>query len=524
MAHTQPSLRQQLATWLYRRFAVGDPIPTPTIGDDPRLGWLSLNRQGVNDRNNNERLETYRAALDAWRHNPLAKQIVSIISDFLVTEEVRPTASGDIGRFIDRFWEHEENQMATRLPDLMDELSRSGNLFIVLFRNPIDGMSYVRVVPASEILDIETAANDWEKETAFYQYNTGGEPRRWLGPDHPDAAGAEAVMVHYAINRPVGALYGESELTTILAWLKRYNRMLEDRVRLNFAVRAFHWLVKVPSHKVGEKQAQYSIAPEPGAIIVHDDNEEWQVVAPKLQAADASHDLKAMRMLIAAGSGQPPFWHGDANDVNLATARVMQEPALRRLKRRQLHTRQIVIDLCYVAYLRSVQQRKGRTRPDRGAISLKLTDLTRDDNRTLGDAARQVTEAMTRLMEFETKPSKTLHERILRMIFSFAGEPLTEEEVGKIMNETEFVYIPPDPFGNRADTGTGEEDEGPGHEESKESGPGAKKAAAGFQPPLVYALDLRGGNGRFNGSGAGGHAANGHGGRDDSHLSGGSDE
>jgi len=58
-------------------------------------------------------------------------------------------------------------------------------------------------------------------------------------PQPPDASivsrsnGPPPVMLHYAINRPVGATRGESDLAPILKWALRYNAWLEDRVRLN---------------------------------------------------------------------------------------------------------------------------------------------------------------------------------------------------------------------------------------------------------------------------------------------------
>lgn len=475
----QPTPLQRIIGWLAKRFA----ITTPAVTDDARHGWMFLGgAQGYNDRPQDNRVQGYRDALDAWRANPLAKQIISLISDFLVTEEVMPTATGDLGRFIERFWTHEENHMVTRLPDLMDELSRAGNLFVVLFRNPIDGMSYVRAVPANLITNIDVAEDDWEKEIAYYEYRPGEtEPRKWLSPYHPGAADANAVMLHYAINRPIGALYGESELATLLKWLTRYNRMLEDRVRLNLAIRAFHWLVKVPSHKVAEKQDQYATPPEPGAIIVHDDNEEWQAVAPNLRGADASHDLRAIRMLIATGSGQPPFWHGDSGDVNLATARVMQEPALRRLKRRQQHARQMIIDLCYVAACRSYELGGRRTKPKRDLITLRLTDLTREDNRTLADASKNIADGLVQLFQYSKQPSPTLARRILRTIFSFAGEDLSDDEVDAIIRETDFVYTPPDPFGGQEQ----EEQEKPKENEDDDAGGKPQASSSVFVFPEV---------------------------------------
>lgn len=475
---TQPQLAwwQRLVERAYR-YAVGDAIPTPSVTDDRRLGWVSMGSAvGYNDRPENDRIQGYKDALDAWRANPIARQIIALITDFIVTEQVIPSAQGDMGKFVERFWYHEENHMATRMPELMDELSRAGDLFITLFRNPIDGMSYVRPVPANQIMGIDVADNDWEKELAFYQrMPVGTEPRKWLSPWHPDAPESDAVMLHYFINKPVGALYGESELASILSWLKRYNRMLEDRVRLNFAARAFHWFVKVPNHKVTEKQAQYSTPPEPGAIIVHDDNEEWTAGAPALNASDARHDLEAIRRLIATGSGQPPFWHGDAGDVNLATARVMQEPALRRLQRRQEHTRQMITDLCYIAALRSNEVRRGRSKPKRSDITLQLADLTREDNRSLADAAKNVADGLTQLWQYQVSPSKTLSRRILKMIFSFAGDELSEQELNDILNETEFVYTPPDPFGGGEDSEEADETADEGKKKDDNADKPAKK-------------------------------------------------
>ena len=71
--------------------------------------------------------------------------------------------------------------MDLRLTDMCDELSRSGDLFVLLWRNPIDGMSYIRFVTKDQVTGIETAPNDWETEIAFltappYQGRQGGIP------------------------------------------------------------------------------------------------------------------------------------------------------------------------------------------------------------------------------------------------------------------------------------------------------------------------------------------------------------
>ena len=242
-------------------------------------------------------------------------------------------------------------------------------------------------------------------------------------------------MLHYSINRPVGALLGESELASILPWLRNYSRMLEDRVRLNWAARAFLWFVTVPTGRVNAKAEQYNAPPEPGSIVVHDDGERWEMQAPNLHGLDAQHDLRALRQAISAGSGQPPHWHGDGGDINRAVAGAMQDPAVRHLRRRQRHLQHVVVDLCAVAYERAYALGRVRRRPDRAAIRVDLPDISREDNKSLALAAERLTGAFSGLLAALPSFSPTLAGQLLPLIFKFAGEPLSPGLTGMILDE-----------------------------------------------------------------------------------------
>jgi hypothetical protein len=159
-------------------------------------------------------------------------------------------------------------------------------------------------------------------------------------------------MLHYSVNRPLGALLGEGDLATMIPWLLRYSRMLEDRVRFHWATRAFLWFVKVPTHLVHAKQEQYREPPEAGSIVVTDDAEEWEPKAPRLNAADAAPDLEAVRRMVFTGSGFPPHWYGEPGS-NRAEASAMQAPAERHLRRRQQYFVWLLEDLVYHAYNRA---------------------------------------------------------------------------------------------------------------------------------------------------------------------------
>ena len=385
-------------------------------------------------------LEIYSDALEAWRKNPIAWRIIAIITDYIIGDEFLINSSNQkLNKFVKAFWHHPKNNMDVRLESMSDELARAGDLFVLLFRNPQDGMSYIRFVTKDRIQKIETAPNDWETELVYYEtMDASTEARAWLSPSHPDAAESDAIMLHYSINRPVGALLGESDLTTMLPWLLRYSRMLEDRVRLHWAVRAFLWFVTVPSNRVKEKQEQYRTPPEAGSIIVKDESETWEVQTPSLQGSDARHDMQAVRGMIDAGSGFPPHWRGDAGDISLATAQAMQGPTERHLLRRQKQFIWMLEDILYHAYQRAFEIGMARNLGSSNYADLftvQLPDISRWDNEALARATRDITQGFSTLSSQLAALPHSLAKQALRLTFKFAGEPVSEELIEKILAE-----------------------------------------------------------------------------------------
>jgi len=210
------------------------------------------------DRYDYDRESVLADALEAWRINPLARRIVELISQYVVgggiTVESDHKATHD---FIQEWWTHRLNNMPVRMYEWCEELSRSGELFILISTDP-SGMSYMRAVPAADIQEIETSVNDLEQEIRIvekpnlsspsYPSSKDGqsrgiaptmlEGRSWpvyneIDEKRLEDGSFDTVMVHYAVNRPVGAKHGESDLAPLLRWLVRYASWLEDRARLN---------------------------------------------------------------------------------------------------------------------------------------------------------------------------------------------------------------------------------------------------------------------------------------------------
>ncbi|MEN6479343.1 MAG: hypothetical protein ABFD20_06865 [Anaerolineales bacterium] len=284
--------------------------------------------------------------------NPLAARLLALTADFVIGSQA--TVRGH--PFAQRFWAHPLNHLETRVFDWCRELSRSGELFLVLSRNPVDGLSYVREVPALLIDAIEVDPNDRERELRYHQLDDTPEGRYWPAAAL-DATPDEAVMLHYSLNRPVGAVRGVSDLAPVVVWLERYALWLEDRVRINRYKGAYLWHVSVDNPLPGQieaRRAQYSRPPRSGSIVITDSAEHWEAIQPRIDADAVEADGRAIRLMIAAGAGIPLHYLAEGDTATRATAREMGTATLRHFAHRQRQFAAIVEDV-----IRRAAQRAG---------------------------------------------------------------------------------------------------------------------------------------------------------------------
>jgi hypothetical protein len=166
------------------------------------------------DRVNYTREDILDQCLDAWRDSPLGRRIVELTSQYAIGGGFDLQCKHEETKaFIDQFWNHRLNRVDPRLVELCDELTRTGNLFLLISTDP-SGMSFIRAIPASDIDSITPSENDIEQPVSFttkaddqlqaYTYQAFNHLT-----DAQDQNGSFApVMLHYAVNRPAGAQWG----------------------------------------------------------------------------------------------------------------------------------------------------------------------------------------------------------------------------------------------------------------------------------------------------------------------------
>jgi hypothetical protein len=442
---SMPSLRERLARRLFGDIIDKAINAAVSIRIDDSPGWDPLSGGGPHDRPWSELRGDLDDALEAWRKNFMIRRIVTLVRTYAIGGGISISSKHrEVEGFLHDFWTHPKNRIDRRLGPMCDELVRAGELFIALFTNPLDGISYVRLVPASRIQTIETDENDYERELRYGQLQEHtSELKWWYSPEHPaanlppnggDGGGAiPPVMLHYAINRPVGATRGESDLSTVLKWALRYSNWLEDRVRLNrIRTRSGMLDIKIDDDSQVE-QKKYQLRkddPLTAGIYIHGPGEEAILHNLEIRAFDATDDGKALRLAIAAGSGSALHYMGEGGDVNYATAKEMGEPTSRFYSERQQDLVRLVEDLVTLAHQRFLLATGHRpTADDDLKLEISVTEVARADNQVLAVAAKDIVTALTEMRAQGWIDDQTA----IRWAFQFAGETISEEEIAEIL-------------------------------------------------------------------------------------------
>jgi hypothetical protein len=265
-----------------------------------------------------------------------------------------------------------------------------------------------------------------QQELAYHQQLDGlGEEHTWAAYDSRSDSPDQAVMLHFAINRPPGAVRGESDLAPLLVWLNRYAIWLEDRARLNRYRNAFYFVVKSRFLSEAERAARQSVLnavpPTPGSILVTDESEQWEVIHPRLESHEASTDGLSIKKMIAAGAGVPLHFLAEPESSTRSTAEAAGGPTFRHFEQRQLFFSEILRQLAVVAVRRRAMLDR-RVDPE-ASIQVQVADLSARDNAALAIATQAASRTFFDLFD----RGLINREELLRMVYRFAGEVQSQE-------------------------------------------------------------------------------------------------
>ena len=380
-------------------------------------------------------------ALDAWRKNFMVRRIVGLTRSYCVGSGLNVSSRDEaINDFILAFWNHPKNTVGRRLGEISDALARDGELFPILFTNPVDGMSYLRFKSARQIREVVTVPEDYETVLSFTENTVAQSPRSWLSPENPEAETLplQPVMLHWAVNKPIDATRGESDLTPVLPWALRYSEWLKDRVRLN-RLRTRQGMLDVEvadDTQVEAKRSQLRTTnPIDAGIYVHGPGETVSMNNLQIGADNSENDGRVLRLAIATGAGLALHYLGEGEGTNYATAKEMGEPTARFYADRQQRIIWFLQDLVTAAYRRFCLV-TGTTPPDDLQLETAVTEVARADNQSIANA----TLSIVRALSIAAKEGWIDDETSLSIALKFAGETYSVEDLRAILAQAQAEH------------------------------------------------------------------------------------
>jgi hypothetical protein len=380
------------------------------------------------------RMEDLSNALSAWRTNPLARRITNLTRDHVWGRGIHPTSkNATVRKWLDRFWGHDLNNMEERWPQWIDALTMDGEIFPTFFQSEADGMTIVRALAATQIEDMHWQPGDYEQLTAFGQRVSDNIELKWwtsllfAQPGQPCAW-------QYAVNKPIGVIRGDGDLTPILPWLAYYSDWLEDRVKRNAALTKFYYDISVEGDAaLKDAKEKYLKPPGDGTAVVHSSAETHQVKQPMIQADNGKSDGYALKMQIAVGGNVPIHWLSEPGEGSSeATSNNMNDTSYRHYATRQGFVKRRIEHVCKWAYARAVEVGAVRKFSDPG-ITVSVSDISQSDNAQLAQSAKELAEGFAVMIENGLDRDK----RLVQMIYRFAGEDLDQEEIAEIVSRAE---------------------------------------------------------------------------------------
>lgn len=277
---------------------------------------------------------------EAWKAfltNPLAKRQVRNITSYLVGRGLKLTSpSEDAQEIIDNFIDDPDNYWELFIREESNRLQIDGEMVVLLYVNTGDGTVKIRDIEPNEIVEVILSPEDYRKILAlkrvytkkvysddFKTYHTV-QIEDYIQPGEPDPNNSNIIRDFLFVKMPTVATQfrGVPELASHLYWLKQYRQLLDARINLNKMRASYIWDVSVDGTDtdVSNVRKANSKPPRPGTVKFHNAKVTWEPKSLNINAQDSESDIRAVKLMTVAGSGQPEYMvSGDASNANFAS-------------------------------------------------------------------------------------------------------------------------------------------------------------------------------------------------------------
>ena len=354
-----------------------------------------------------------------WQRYPLAKRIIDILVDFIVSEDLAvkvkivkratdndtdiDTGKKDGQQVWDDFYEDPINRLDEDLSVIISDFLINGELVLPTFVNDTNGkvrLGYVDPAYIREVKPVPKNSREIDMLVLVPPGETNQETLKVIRYDDDPASPTYGKLAgdgfFFRINYVTTQTRGHSELTQHLDWIDAFEQFLFGVLDGFDARNTFFYDLLMEGFTQEQIEKLKVDRPQTGEVKIHNEKSTWEVKSPDLKAVDASEAVRLIRNFIVGTKGFPEHWFGEGGHVNLATAEVMSEPTIRMIKRKQ-ESIQIMLRTIADFVLQCAVDKKEIILEDDEYFDVEVSmfDIERKDSAVIGNAFVQIATALS---------------------------------------------------------------------------------------------------------------------------------
>jgi hypothetical protein len=305
--------------------------------------------------------------------------------------------SGNAYEILWKFWK--ENKMDQRLEKRLISFFLLGELCLPVIVNPADGSVTLTYADPANITDIITVPGLPEIVDAVIladsvQGRRFEAVKKQADPKKPGFGMLSGEIFFWSLNNLPNAKRGRSDLIHLFDFIDGFEHGLFDELDRLKLMKSFVWDVKV----IGADAAtltdftESNKNPKPGSLRAHNEQVEWNAVAPNMQNADTQAFFNLMRTYISAGMNRPDSWFGSGGKAYQTEADLMGEPTFKNLASRQETIRDILTEILQFVLDQSVL---AGTIPKKDyELTVEMQAVTKKDESKIAESVSKIASSL----------------------------------------------------------------------------------------------------------------------------------
>ncbi|MGA9769299.1 MAG: hypothetical protein WBV94_09680 [Blastocatellia bacterium] len=351
--------------------------------------------------------------------NLLGAKIRKTRRDFIIGDGVTFQAEdkNEIQPLIEEFWYDPINNMDEFQVQIVDYLGIQGELFIPAFTNYFTGKVQLGWIDAYEVENVIPDAQNRRvmrqvklksiSHASLTAMETVNHKRLYsvinvdLVPGSKSFNYRSGDMFRYGINCSPDATRGRSDYEPLADYIDAWDKAtFNDLERVELLLN-FIWDVKLTgkSEQEIEKWLETQMAPRPGSIRAHNENAEWEAVAPDLKFTETRMLANGIRKDVLGGADLSEFFFGITEGANRASSENLELPILKAFLSRQKIVKAVFRDFIDFAIdQKALKNRKFKAGLETGrikrAFKVQMPELSTKDISRIGSVFSQATAAL----------------------------------------------------------------------------------------------------------------------------------